>query len=195
MKHARRKTMRGRGHFSRRRKFLIYGVLAALWGSGALWLVFHYFLPQRGPFGNMPNPAERWLIALHGAAAFATLWMGGWLWHAHVAPWWRNGKRRRSGMFLVVLGGALIVSGYALYYANDDGLRRFASTLHWLLGLLFALPLVIHGVRSGRYRAPQHGSGWQEFHQHDFAAAVDDDALAGRVRRQQDSFTSRDGRR
>jgi hypothetical protein len=98
-------------------------------------------------------------------------------------------------MFLVVLGGVLIASGYALYYANDDGLRRFASTLHWLLGLLFALPLAIHGVRSGRYRAPQHGSGRQELHQHDFAAAVDDDAFAGRVRRQQDRFTGRDGRR
>jgi hypothetical protein len=98
-------------------------------------------------------------------------------------------------MFLVVLGGVLIASGYALYYANDDGLRRFAATLHWLLGLLFALPLAIHGVRSGQYRAMQYGSGRQEFHQHDFAATIDDDALAARIGRQQDRFTGRDGRR
>jgi hypothetical protein len=195
MKRLRRKGMRSRGHFSQRRKIAIYGVFGALWGSGMLWLVFHYFLPLRGPFGNMPNPAERWLIALHGASAFAALWLGGWLWHAHVAPWWRNGKRRRSGMFLVALGGVLIVSGYALYYANDDTLRRIASTTHWLLGLLFALPLAVHGMRSGRYRAPQHGSSRQEFHQHDFAAAIDDNALAGRVRRQQDGFADRDVRR
>ena len=195
MKRARRKAMRDRGHFSRRRKIVIYAAFGVLWASGALWLVFHYFLPLRGPFGDMPNPAERWLIALHGASAFTALWLCGWLWHAHVAPWWRNGKRRRSGMFLVALGGVLIVSGYALYYANDDGLRRGAATLHWLLGLLFAMPLAVHGMRSGRYRAPQHGSGRQEFHQHDFAAAIDDNALAGRVPRQQDGFADRDGRR
>ena len=194
MKRSRSKAMRGRGHFSRHRKFAIYGVLGALWVSGALWLVFHYFLPQRGPFGNMPNPAERWLIALHGASAFAALWLGGWLWHAHVAPWWRNGQRRRSGMFLIALGGALIVSGYALYYANDDALRRIASTTHWLLGLLFVLPCVVHAMRSGRYRALQRTSTLQEPHQHHLAAAIEDGALGRRIRQQHDSLARLDRR-
>ena len=137
-------------HLSRRAKFAIYGVLGATWGSGALWIIFHYFLVRRGEFGDEPHALEHPLLALHGACAFAALWLGGWLWSAHVLPWWNSPHRRSSGIVLIAIGGFLVASGYLLYYASDW--REMIRVLHWSAGLLLALPLLVHALRSGRYR-------------------------------------------
>lgn len=137
-------------HLTRRGKFAIYAVLGATWGSGILWLVFHYFLSRQGEFGAEPHPLEHATLALHGAAAFAALLLGGWLWQAHVLPWWNSPNRRSSGIVLIAMGAFLIASGYLLYYASDwrDAIRA----LHWSIGLLLALPMLVHALRSGRYR-------------------------------------------
>ena len=148
----RRRTPAPRLYLTRRGKFAIYGVLGATWGSGVLWLVVHYFLARQGEFGAEPHPLEHWSLALHGAGAFATLLLGGWLWKAHVAPWWDSPNRRRSGIVLIVLGAVLIVSGYLLYYASGDALRDLIGKLHWIVGVLLALPVLVHALRSSRYR-------------------------------------------
>jgi hypothetical protein len=137
-------------HLSRRAKLAIYAVLGATWGSGTLWITIHYLFARHGEFGDEPHPLEHPLLALHGACAFAALWLGGWLWHAHVLPWWNSSNRRSSGIVLIAIGGFLIASGYLLYYASDwrDAIR----VLHWSIGLLLALPLLVHALRSGRYR-------------------------------------------
>ncbi len=143
-----------RAYLTRQQKTIIYGVFALLWISGAVWLLVHYFLPLHGPFGDVPNPAERWLIAAHGAGAFAGLWLGGWLWRAHVTPWRRAGTHRHSGNTLLWIGGVLIVSGYLLYYASGDSTRDWISLTHWIAGLTLPLCLLTHALRSQRYRAP-----------------------------------------
>ena len=148
----RRRTPAPRLYLTRRGKFAIYGVLGATWGSGVLWLVVHYFLARQGEFGAEPHPLEHWSLALHGAGAFATLLLGGWLWKAHVAPWWDSPNRRHSGIVLIALGAVLIGSGYLLYYASGDALRELIGKLHWIVGLALALPLLVHALRSGRYR-------------------------------------------
>jgi hypothetical protein len=152
MRHAFRHDTRPRAHLSGRQRAWIYGVLGALWGSGALWLLAHYFFPAHSEFGSTPGAAEPWLLALHGAAAFATLWLCGWMWAVHVRPWWRNGKRRSSGVLLSVTTGFLVVSGYLLYYAADETLRRWIAVLHWLAGLLLGAIVIAHALRSHRYR-------------------------------------------
>ncbi len=139
-------------YLSRRDKLTIYTVLAATWGSGIGWLVFHYFLKRHGPFGPEPSPFEAWWLTLHGAGAFACLWLGGWLWSRHVMPWWHGDRRRVSGLILIGLGVGLIATGYLLYYASGDRMRQLASLLHWIVGLALAVPLAIHAVRSHRYR-------------------------------------------
>ena len=152
MRHAFRHDMRPRAYLSRRQRAWIYGVLGALWGSGALWLVAHYFFPARGDIGDTPGSAEPWLRALHGAAAFATLWLCGWMWATHVRPWWKNGKRRSSGVLLSAAIALLIVSGYLLYYAADETLRHWIAVLHWVIGLLLGAIVIVHALRSQRYR-------------------------------------------
>lgn len=139
-------------YLTRRQKLGIYAVAALLWISGASWVGVHYFLQQRGPFGNVPNAAEHWLVVAHGAGAFAGLWLGGWLWRAHVTPWRRHGTRRNSGNALLWIGGVLIVSGYMLYYVAGETLREWSSLTHWGVGLALPLVLLTHALRSRRYR-------------------------------------------
>jgi hypothetical protein len=139
-------------HLSRRAKLMIYAILGATWGSGVLWLVFHYLFPHHGEFGDEAHPLEHPLLVLHGAGAFAALWLGGWLWPTHIQPWWNSPNRRDSGIILIALGAWLVASGYLLYYASGDELRHWAGILHWAAGLGLAAPLLVHALRSGRYR-------------------------------------------
>jgi hypothetical protein len=113
----------------------IYYLLAGLYLSGALWLLFHYFLMISGPFGSTPRPLEPWWLRLHGAFAFVATWTLGLLWGIHIVRWWQVGRRRGSGGPLVGIFGFLVVTGYLLYYAGDDLTRNVISTAHWILGL------------------------------------------------------------
>ena len=138
-----------------RRKTLIYSVLTLTWLSGAVWLILHYFLTERGEFGTEPNRFEFWMLALHGACAFFVLWLAGWLWTTHITPWWRsNGRRRVSGVVMISFSAILIISGYLLYYGSGDALRDWTAIVHWTIGLAAAVPMIVHALRSARYRRP-----------------------------------------
>lgn len=140
---ARQASLRAR--LSPRREKLVYAILGALWFSGVAWLVFRYFLRVPGEFGELPHPLESWWLRLHGAAAFATLWLLGLLWPTHVLPAWRA-RRRASGIVLAVLMAVLVASGWLLYYGGE-ATRTAVSPLHWILGLALALPLLWHALR------------------------------------------------
>ena len=163
----RRRTPAPRLYLTRRGKLAIYGVFGAIWGSGVLWLIFHYFLQHQGEFGVEANSFEHPLLMLHGAAAFAALLLGGWLWKAHIAPWWDSSNRRHSGIVLIALAAMLIVSGWLLYYAGGETLREWTALAHWSIGLALALPLLVHALRSERYRkgaslsVPKNSTGRQ----------------------------------
>ncbi len=122
-----------------------------LWISGIGWLVFHYFLQQVGEFGAMPHPLEAWCLCLHGAAAFASLWLISLLWAIHLVPGWKS-RRRPSGIVLSVFTAVLVLSGYLLYYAGGDRVHEIVALAHWLVGLVLAVPLLLHGLRGRRAR-------------------------------------------
>jgi hypothetical protein len=128
----------------RRRRMSLYVALAVLFGSGILWLVFHYFLMRRGEFGMEPHALEAWWLRLHGAAAFVILWFAGLLWGTHARPNLMRQRWRASGIVIVTLLALLAISGYLLYYAANDGLHDAARLVHWVLGLSLAVPLLIH---------------------------------------------------
>jgi hypothetical protein len=133
---------------SLRRKRALYAIFGGAWATGILWLVFHYFLYRQGEFGAEPHPLEIWWLRLHGACAFAALWLGGLLWTAHVRPALARPGRRRSGLLLLGLLAILAATGYLLYYAGDDRWRDVARWLHWLVGVVFAFVLGIHVMRA-----------------------------------------------
>ena len=62
-----------------RHRGLAYATFAAIWFTGILWLIFHYFLQRQGEFGAEPHPLEAWWLRLHGAVAFVVLWLAGLL--------------------------------------------------------------------------------------------------------------------
>src|SRR5690242_6476533 len=96
-----------------RRRFTLYGIALGVWLTGVLWLIYHYFLRQEGPFGFKNNPLEHLWIVLHAAFGFAAIWMFGVLWSVHVKHAWELRWRRRSGGTLFGFVLALSLTGYA----------------------------------------------------------------------------------
>ncbi|HEX7915770.1 hypothetical protein [Rudaea sp.] len=136
---------------SPRYRRIVYAAFAAIWLTGILWLIFHYFLQRLGEFGAEPHPLEAWWLRLHGAAAFVMLWLAGLLWAVHVRHGLARPKRRVTGIVLIAMFAVLVPSGWLLYYASDDALRDAVRLIHWLVGLALPLLLVVHVVR-GRKR-------------------------------------------
>ena len=132
---------------SRTRRIALYVVGIGVWLSGVLWLAFHYFVVERGPFGSTESPMEPCSVTLHGAFAFAAIWLFGLLWGAHLPAGWSCGWRRRSGGLLAGLWGWLIVSGYLLYYAGGEEFRTAVSLAHWITGLTAPAAFAAHRLK------------------------------------------------
>ena len=126
------------------RRLRLYGVGLALWATGALWLVFHYFMVSKTDFGPSPHPLEHWWLSLHGLAAFATLWMFGLMWGTHIVGGWQTGRRRITGSLLLLVLAELIGTGYLLYYPPGDDWVPTLAILHWAIGLAAPAPFIIH---------------------------------------------------
>lgn len=131
----------------------VYGCFALLWLSGALWLLFHYFLRTPGTFGPQPHALEPWWLRLHGIAMMAILVLVGTtlVHHAHKA--WRLGKNRIMGALLTGYVIWLAATGYALYYFSSDTNETWLPLLHWIPGLSLPVVIAVH-VLAGRHRPP-----------------------------------------
>jgi hypothetical protein len=122
----------------------VYAVSAGIWLSGLLWLLFHYFLVRNTDYGPAPNPLEHWWLIAHGAMAFASLWLMGYLWATHIVRRWRLGRQRKTGGTLFATMAVLIVSGLLLYYPPSDEWHSATAVIHWVLGLAMPLALTAH---------------------------------------------------
>ncbi|MGH8122710.1 MAG: hypothetical protein ACREPT_08035 [Rudaea sp.] len=166
-KHAHADPQHGR-RLSRRYRRAVYGTLAAAWLTGVLWLIFHYLLMRNGEFGVEPHPLEAWWLRLHGAAAFASLWLGGLVWALHVRASLARPQWCIGGMLLIAMFVVLGASGYLLYYAGGDALRDAVRLVHWLIGVALIVPFLIHSLRA---RSARHARLEQ-------TSAAQDDSLA-----------------
>lgn len=128
---------------------LLTGSGSVLWITGAAWLALHFFGQRQGEFGPETNPAEPWMMRLHGAALIAALLGAGGLLVAHVWRGWLYRSQRLHGLALLIAASVLILTGYGLYYASDEWGRPVISVVHWALGLA-TLPLFLWHYLSGR---------------------------------------------
>ena len=127
-----------------RHRYLVWPIVLGVWLSGALWLVFHDFLMRPGEFGLTAHPLEQWWLRAHGAFAFASLWLLGFLSVAHVGGRWAWRRQRRSGLVLLAIYVWLVLTGYLLYYAGGDAFRAAVSLSHWTVGLAALVFLLLH---------------------------------------------------
>jgi hypothetical protein len=127
-----------------RHRYLVWPIVLGVWFSGALWLVFHDFLTRPGEFGLTAHPLEQWWLRAHGAFAFASLWLLGFLSVAHVGGRWAWRRQRRSGLVLLGIYVWLVITGYLLYYAGGDQFRAAVSLGHWTVGLVALIFLLLH---------------------------------------------------
>ncbi|MBI5041349.1 MAG: hypothetical protein HZB57_09185 [Gammaproteobacteria bacterium] len=127
----------------------VYACFGLLWLSGALWLLFHYFLQTPSAFGPHPHVLEPWWLRLHGLTMMATLVLVGTtlVHHAHKA--WRLGRNRAMGALLTACLVWLAASGYALYYFASDSNEAWLPLLHWIPGLSLPAIIAVH-VLAGR---------------------------------------------
>ena len=116
----------------------LYGMGTVLILSGALWLLFHYFVRIPGDFGPTLHPLEPWFLAIHGISAAGLLIGFGSVMPGHVRRAWRSARNRITGSIFFGVMLALTVSGYLLYYVGSETARSFLSIFHWVVG--FSLP-------------------------------------------------------
>ena len=137
---------------SRRHQRLLYGICGVLWATGALWLIFHYFLQVSGEFGETPHPLEPWWMRLHGLAAMLALLFLGSLVRGHIRVGWNIRRHRLSGATLVGASATLIATGWALYYVSSEAARPWISVIHWSIGLVSAAVIGVHVYAGARAR-------------------------------------------
>src|SRR6185436_14021124 len=134
----------------------VYASGIALFASGGLWLLFHYFVQVPGELGERPHALEAWWLRLHGAAAMLMLAVLGSLLPIHVRRGWHQRKNLVAGISLSALALLLIISGYALYYFGSEETRPWISAFHWVLGLGAPLLLLWHIMSGRRAHAVKH---------------------------------------
>ena len=129
-----------------RRALYATGTLRLL--TGFAWLAVHYSIGAGA--GELPHPVEAWSMRLHGLGAAAATFVLGMLAAAHIPQGLRLSHRRRwagqrrSGLTLCVLGGLLILSGYALYYFAPEAVRPVLGWIHAVIGIAMGASIGLH---------------------------------------------------
>lgn len=131
-----------------------FGVLSV---SGLVWLALHALAVATTPLNSdnlsLPSPAKAWALRIHAASALAALIALGSVLPLHVRTAWHRHKSRTSGSVNLLVMSVLTLTGYALWYASEGGLKEWSAWLHWALGCVLPLALVIHIILGRRARA------------------------------------------
>ena len=144
---------------SRRISATLLATLAALWLTGAGWLVLHYLVAKPDEFGIVRHPLEAPTVLAHGILALLALFLLGWFAGRHAGAA-GSGRRMASGWLLTLLLAVLVVAGCAQLFVTSAALQSALAVTHWVLGLALLLPVLVHARRASaasRERAAQHG--------------------------------------
>ena len=131
------------------RRWTIYFISFGVWLTGAVWLIYHYYLWTEGKFGHVRHPLEAWWLKAHGLFSFWSVWAFGLLWSVHIIRGWNANWRRWSGTAIAVATFVLIITGYMLYYVDGKGWRAGTSLVHWILGLAALVVFLFHWLSKG----------------------------------------------
>lgn len=135
-------------HLPRWQRRGLYLTIAALALTGLPWLAIHYTLGEGA--GELPHPAEAWLMRLHGLGAFTGLFWFGLITAAHIPRGWRMSGRlrwarqRSLGLAVTTLMALLALSAYAMFYLLPEAWHPPVGLAHAALGTLLVPLLAWH---------------------------------------------------
>lgn len=133
-------------------RFAIYATVAALFVTGAGWLVADQFKDSES--GEAWQSAMAGFLMVHGGAAMAMLLFLGALGPLHIQRSWRAGKNRVTGGIMMAINACLVVTAFGLYYSGSPDLRTWTSNLHIAFGVALPSLLFVHiaiGRRSRQF--------------------------------------------
>jgi len=141
--------MKRRGlQLSRRHRWSLYAVGLTLFLSGLAWSGLHH-LDQNGNTSGPWRELKPSVMTVHGLVAAGFVLLLGTLLPVHVRHSWHARRNRANGAFLLSAVSTLTLSGYALYYLGNERIRAWCSNVHFWLGAIIPLLLVLH-IWSGR---------------------------------------------
>jgi len=100
---------------------------------------------------RLPPGAGSDAATIHGVAASLFAVQLGTLWVVHMRSGWRRRRHRASGLGSALLLGALVATGWGLYYAGER-VGAWASAVHIVVGLVVPLAVLIHVLVGKRGR-------------------------------------------
>jgi hypothetical protein len=86
------------------------------------------------------------LLMIHGICGLILIFIFGIIWaeHAKYKLKIKQKKNRKTGLQLLFLLGVICISSAGLYYIGNESLRNFVSILHWVLGIILPVIIIIH---------------------------------------------------
>ena len=120
------------------RYFVLIGILSCSL-TGTAYLLGHEFQIQRALLGTHA------VLAWHGVAAILASIALGTILPFHLKAGLKSKKKLLSGFSQLGFFLALLISGALLYYGPME-LRESVILTHWLVGIIFFIVFLLHGV-------------------------------------------------
>jgi hypothetical protein len=107
------------------------------------WVLSHWFIVDVG-FGPESSPLRILWLQTHSISSLWFLALFGYIFHSHVIPSWRRGRKRLTGATLtsVLIFLSLTVPG--LFYITNDSIKNSVALIHTYVGLALAGVFLLH---------------------------------------------------
>jgi hypothetical protein len=144
---------------SRYESWMIHLANLLVGGTGLVYAWMLYLVRPTDPYAVINHPWQPQVQHLHILVAPLLVFAVGLVWRRHFLAHWKGGvqKGRRSGVSLAFILAPMVVSGYLIQTAVDDGWRKAWVAVHlatsalWLAGYLaHQVPLLWAWLRSRR---------------------------------------------
>lgn len=124
-------------------------------GSGLAYAAVLYLLEPADEWAVVNHPWQPTVQHLHVVTAPLLVFACGLIWERHVRSHLAGsgGRRRGSGVGLVLSLLPMVASGYLLQVAVGEGWRRLWLVVHLLTSALWLTAYLAHWLSSGRARA------------------------------------------
>ena len=127
-------------------KRVFWTCLLCLITSGSLFAIFKTWIRIQSTLGEVHHPAEQWIERAHTLLAFSFLGVFGYFFKIHVEPGLKNPRKRKMGVFLLLLILMLPCTALVILYANEGKFHDYTALAHPYIGLCL-LPLILFHKR------------------------------------------------